>query len=528
MLKVVKKTKSICPVCKAKIPATVFEESGKVYMAKRCPDHGEFSDIYWDSYPEYERAARYKNYSSNTESGCPYDCGICPNHRSTPMIGIIDVTNRCNLRCPICFAHAGAAGYVYEPTMEQIESMMRNLIDTEPFSTPCLQLSGGEPTVRDDLPEMIRMAKGMGFILVMVNSNGIKMAESLEYCRELKKADVDNVYLQFDGVTPEPYIQARGLNLLPVKLKAIENLKKAGLASTVLVPTVVKGVNDDQIGDIIRFAIDNNDCIRGVNFQPVSITGRINASERKKMRITIPELTRLAEEQTGGFIKQKDWYPISAVQPLTQLISHVKNRHYPDFNAHPHCGAATYLVVDGDEVHPISDYMDIDRLIESLENYNNKQRDKHDLKTKVDLAKTLLKGIEFGRLLKMIRDMVYDNDFQYLFDIHREMILLSTMHFQDPYNLDLDRVQRCVVHYATPDDRIIPFCTMNNIHREEIERKFAIDAEQGLTEKVPRFTKENLREIPSMATSRLNVKRLMRLNQPQLPSTYQMQETAGE
>ena len=527
-MKVVKKTESICPVCRAKIPATVYEESGKVYIAKTCPDHGEFNEVYWDSYSEYERAARYKNYFSSKESGCPYDCGICPNHRSTPMIGIIDVTNRCNLRCPICFAHAGAAGYVYEPTLDQIESMMLNLIDTKPFSTPCLQLSGGEPTVRDDLPEMIRVAKELGFILVMVNSNGIRMAESLDYCRELKEADLDNVYLQFDGVTPEPYIQARGLNLLPVKLKAIENLKEAGLASTVLVPTLVKGVNDDQIGDIIRFAIDNNDCVRGVNFQPVSITGRINASDREKMRITIPELTRLAEEQTGGFIKQRDWYPIPAVQPLTQLISHVKNRHYPDFNAHPHCGAATYLVVDGDEVHPITEYMDVDRLIESLESYNKGQRDGHDLKTKVDLAKTLLKGVEFGGLFKMIRDIVYDNDFQHVFDIHREMILLSTMHFQDPYNFDVDRVQRCVVHYATPDDRVIPFCAMNNIHREEVERKFAIDIDQGLTEIVPRFTEENLGEIPSMATSKLNVERLIRLNHPWVHSTHQMPKTFRE
>jgi len=512
-LKVIKETKSICPVCKTKIPATVYEESGKVYMTKTCPEHGEFNEIYWDSYSEYERFAKYKNYFSTQESGCPYDCGLCPNHRSTTMIGIIDVTNRCNLRCPICFAHSGAAGYVYEPTLEQIESMMGNLMDTKPFSTPCLQLSGGEPTVRDDIFEIIRMAKKMGFVLVMVNSNGIKMAESLEYCRELKRADVDNVYLQFDGVTPEPYIKARGLNLLPVKLKAIENLKEAGLSSTVLVPTLVKGVNDDQVGDIIRFAIDNKDCIRGVNFQPVSITGRINTSEREKMRITIPELTRLVEEQTGGFVKQRDWYPIPAAQPLTQFISHIKNKHYPDFNAHPHCGAATYLVIDDDKVHPITEYMNVERLLEALENYNKRQRDGHDLKTKVELAKNLLKGIEFKGLFKMVRDIIYDNDFQQVFDIHREMILLSSMHFQDPYNLDLDRVQRCVVHYATPDNRIIPFCTMNNIHREEVERKFAVDTKQRLTEKAARFTEENLSEIPPMAASGLNVERLMLLNQ---------------
>ena len=442
------------------------------------------------------------------ENNCPYNCGLCSNHKSTPMLGIIDITNRCNLRCPICFAHAGAAGYVYEPSMDQIESMMTNLLKTEPFKTPCLQLSRGEPTVREELPEIILMAKELGFILVMVNSNGIKMAESVDYCKELKKADLDNVYLQFDGVSPEPYIKARGLDLLSVKIRAIENLKEAGLKSTVLVPTIVKGINDNQIGDIINFAIDNKDCIRGVNFQPVSITGRINKSEREKMRITIPEITKLAEEQTNGFLKQRYWYPIPAAQPLTRLISHVKNRHYPDFNAHPHCGAATYLIINGDEVHPISEYLNIEKLLESLDTCNLNQNNGGDLRNKVELAKNVLVGIEFKGLFKMLKDIIYENNFQHVFSIHKEMILISSMHFQDPYNLDLDRLQNCVIHYATPDNRMIPFCAMNNIHREEVEKKFALHGNIDY----PQFTKNNLKEIPTIENSSLRIDNLLRIN----------------
>jgi uncharacterized radical SAM superfamily Fe-S cluster-containing enzyme len=292
--------------------------------------------------------------------GCPYDCGLCPEHKSHTVLAIVDVTNRCNLRCPICFAHAGAAGYLYEPTQDQIRDMLANVLSNDPVAPPALQFSGGEPTVRDDLPELIEMASGMGFQHIEVDSNGIKMAESIDYCRTLKEAGASTVYLQFDGVTPQPYIVARGHNLLPIKLKALENLKASGFKSVVLVPVLVKGVNDEQVGDIIRFAIENHEIIRCINFQPVSITGRINREDRDRMRITIPDLMRLTEEQTDGLIKKSDWYPVPTAAPVDRFMSNLKNIQYVDFSAHPHCGMATYLIIEGGNVKSITEYFDID------------------------------------------------------------------------------------------------------------------------------------------------------------------------
>jgi uncharacterized radical SAM superfamily Fe-S cluster-containing enzyme len=199
--------------------------------------------------------------------------------------------------------------------------MMTNLLSNKPVPPPAIQFTGGEPTIREDLPEIIRMAYDMGYVHTQVSSNGIKMAEDAEYCRTLKKAKLSTVYLQFDGVTPEPFIRARGVDLLDIKKRAMRNLSEAGFKSIVLVPVLMKGVNDDQVGDIIRFAIDHKDCIRGVNFQPVAFTGRINRVEKESMRITIPDLMRLAEEQTDGLIKSKDWYPVSIAVPLCKFLS---------------------------------------------------------------------------------------------------------------------------------------------------------------------------------------------------------------
>jgi hypothetical protein len=312
------------------LPATIYEEDGEVFISKSCPKHGEFKDLYWGDYGQYLRAASYEhlgtpmnNPRTGEKRGCPNDCGICPNHRSTTALGIIDVTNRCNLRCPICFSYAGAANYLYEPTPRQIREMMENLMANDPVWTPALQLSGGEPTVREDLPELVGMAKDIGFVHVEVNSNGVRMAESREYCGELKRVGVDAVYLQFDGVTPDPYMKIRGHNLLPIKLRAIENLKAAGFLSIVLVPVLVRGVNDGQVGDIIRFAVENRDCVRAVNFQPVSMSGRINRVERSSMRITIPELMRLTEEQTGGLHQGERLVP----RPSSPAPHHVPGQH---------------------------------------------------------------------------------------------------------------------------------------------------------------------------------------------------------
>jgi uncharacterized radical SAM superfamily Fe-S cluster-containing enzyme len=480
-LKKIKKTKSLCPECHGVLVASIYEDNNKVYIRKKCPEHGEFTDLYWGDYELFRKAQTYEklgtklsNPKTEVVKKCPYDCGICPEHKSHTVLGIIDVTNRCNLRCPICFAHAGIAGYLYEPTKKQIRGMLETLRSNSPIATPALQFSGGEPTVRDDLPELIRMARDFGFKHIEVNSNGIKMAESIDYCKSLKEAGLSTIYLQFDGLNKDTCIATRGLNLIPIKKKAIDNLRKAGFTSVVLVPVLVGGLNEDEVGTIIQFAIENHDIVRCINFQPVAITGRINRTDRDKMRITIPDLIQIVEKQTKGFIKSSDWYAVPAANHFTNFLGNLINEKFVDFSVHPHCGMATYLVVEEDgSINPITNYFDIDKFLESLKEANERLEKGQRTRAKVSIASSALTNMDLGTFRKYIYPLLRHGDYHNLSELHHRMIMIGSMHFMDPYNFDLERVERCCIHYATPDNRLIPFCTMNTIHRQEIENKFA-------------------------------------------------------
>jgi uncharacterized radical SAM superfamily Fe-S cluster-containing enzyme len=482
-LQVIKETKSLCPECLKVLDATIFEEDNKVYIEKECPEHGNFREIYWSDYEQYQRAETLRcdgeglrNPRTETKLGCPYDCGICPEHKSHTGLAIIDVTNRCNLKCPICFANAAAAGYVYEPSKEQIFEMIKNLRRNEPVPPPALQFSGGEPTIRKDLFELVRKAKELGFHHVEVNTNGLRLAQSVDYCRGLLDAGASTIYLQFDGLTSDVYEFTRGVDLLDIKMKALENCREAGL-SIVLVVTLVKGVNDHQLGDIIRFAIKNFDLIRCVNVQPVSICGRIPENEREKMRITIPDFMRLVEEQTDGQIKVSDFYPVPTVVPISRAIGALKDKNYVEFTTHPHCGMATYAFVEGDDLIPINRYGNVDKFIKSMEKVYEEAKKGHKRKAKLRLVGTL-RHIKFGLLRKYLLPILRTGSYESLGNLHRKMLLISSMHFMDPYNFDLERVQRCCIHYAVPDGRIIPFCSMNSIHRPKVEEKLGIPLEE--------------------------------------------------
>ncbi len=487
-MKEIKQTKSLCPECLQVLDATIFEEDNKVYIKKTCPQHGFYQEIYWSDYGQYERAKDFEyvgggleNPRTETKLGCPYDCGICPEHKSHTVLAIIDVTNRCNLRCPVCFATAGTTGYVYEPTKEDIDKMLVNLKSNKPVPTDALQFSGGEPTIREDLPELVKMAKERGIKHVEVNTNGLRLASSVDYCRTLKESGVSTIYLQFDGVTPDVYKFTRGADLLDLKKKAINNCREAGMDSIVFVCTLVKGVNDHQTGDIIRFALQNFDVVRCVNFQPVSLCGRIPEQERKKMRITIPDLMNAIEEQTGGELKASDFYPVPTVVPIALAVGALKGKRYSEFTAHPHCGMATYVFSEDGKIVPITRYGNVDGFVKSMEKVYEEVRAGHDTKAKMRLAGSL-RHIKVGMLRKYMLPLLKTGSYSSLGDLHRKMLMISSMHFMDPYNFDLERVQRCCIHYAIPDGRIVPFCTMNSIHRAKIEKKLGIPVDQWRTE----------------------------------------------
>ncbi|MEM3626563.1 MAG: radical SAM protein [Candidatus Bathyarchaeia archaeon] len=483
-MQLIKETRSLCPECLKVLDAVIFEEDGKVHIKKECPEHGVFKEVYWSDYGQYMRVEKFRydgeglnNPRTSVVNGCPYDCGICPQHKSHTALAIIDITNRCNLKCPVCFANAAAAGYVYEPTKEEIRGMLENLRKNDPVPATALQFSGGEPTIRNDLFELIRMAKELGFRHVEVNTNGVRLAQSVDYCRELKAAGMSTVYLQFDGLTPEVYKFTRGVDLLDIKMKAIENCRKAGVKSIVLVVTLIKGVNDGQLGDIIQFAVQNFDVVRCVNVQPVSLCGRLPQKEREKMRITIPDFMQLVEEQTKGKIKTSDFYPVPTVVPVSKAIGKLKERRYVEFTAHPHCGMATYLFVEDGEIVPITRYGNVDKFIETMRKVYDDAAKGSINKAKLRLVGAL-RHVKFGFLRKYVLRVLKEGSYEALGDLQRKSILLSAMHFMDPYNFDLERVQRCVIHYAVPDGRIIPFCTMNSIHRPQIERKLGISIKE--------------------------------------------------
>ncbi len=484
-------TKSLCPECLNVIDASIIEEKGKIMLEKTCNKHGFFRDVYWSSAVQFERMNHYMhdgkgatnpNVSSNGD--CPASCGLCASHKTTTLLANIDVTNRCNQNCPVCFANASVSGYLYEPSLDRIRTMLQVLRDERPVPCPAVQFSGGEPTVRTDITRIIKMARDFKIGQVQMATNGIKLAESLKFCKDLKAAGLNTVYLQFDGVTEEPYRITRGYNALPLKLKAIENCKAANLESVFLVPTLAKGVNDGQVGDIIRFASSNRGAVEGINFQPISFAGRVNKKERMEKRVTIPDLFRLVEEQTDGAITAEDFYPVPFVVPVSRFITALGGVPHAEFTVHPHCGAGTYVIVEEGRVTPLTRFVDVEGLVEHInelgqERYRWTGKTLSKIKRMMRLISILPKHIDMGKtpksvdVKKLILNVITKGTREAIREFNRHMLFVGAMHFMDLYNMDLERIKRCGIHYATPDGRIIPFCTYNTIYRTEVERKFA-------------------------------------------------------
>ena len=479
-------TLSICPDCLIRrrrltvIPASIFEADGKVMMSKECSEHGGYEEIVWSDADLYRKAmSRWyrsigiSNPGTGRVDGCPGDCGLCPEHISHTALALIDVTSRCNMACPVCFAGSKASGEFYEPTDEQVLEMLRGFRENRPVPCPGVQFAGGEPTLNEKLEIYIRWAKKLGFDHVMVATNGIRFAEDSGYVRTLVEAGLNTVYLQFDGVDPETYIRARGKDILPSKIRALDSCREAGLDGVILVPTVVKGLNDDQLGDIVRFALDNRDVVKCVNFQPVSITGRIDHGGRKRMRITIPEVIKLIDEQTGGLVTKDDWHPISSMLPLGRAIGLMKRQPELELSAHFACGMATFLVFDGDgSPRPITQVLDIEGFTDALEEVCDLHAHRKvfaGTRSKLKLGVALRKFGERAVVRGLISSLLRRGDYGSLADFMDGVIMLGMMHFMDPWNFDLERLKSCDIHYGTPDGRIIPFCAYNTLYRSEVE-----------------------------------------------------------
>jgi hypothetical protein len=485
-MRTLRETTSVCPDCLKIIPAEIYEDDGMVWIKKSCLKHGETVEKYWEDSQMYERASRFARDGRGIDNpnvslsgaNCPFECGLCARHKSHTALANIVLTNRCDLSCWYCFFYAKPGERIYEPTLDQFRQMFRLLRQEKPIACNAVQLTGGEPTLRDDLLDIIRIAREEGFKHVQLNTNGIRLANDQTLAKKVRKAGVNTLYLSFDGVTAK----TNPKNHFEV-YKAIENCRQAGIG-IVLVPTVIKGINDHELGDIIRFASANLDVIRGVNFQPVSIVGRMPLKEREKMRITIPAAIKRIEEQTNGVIARQDFFPVPCVGSITEFVEAMTERPHYDLSTHFACGMATYAFKDGETLVPITRFVDVERMFsylseKALELKKGKSKRLAGLKLLLKLnsfidKKKQPKGFSLARLLY---NALIKHDYKALGEFHYKTLFIGMMHFQDPYNYDVQRVERCAIHYAMPDGRIVPFCAFNvfpQFYRDQIQEKYSL------------------------------------------------------
>ncbi|MFA6268868.1 MAG: radical SAM protein [archaeon] len=493
------KTRSLCPECTRVLPATVYAKKGKVFISRKCPLHGVFDEIYWESASEFERARKFAHKSrgigtsnvsvtKNSGTNCPFDCGLCTNHQNHTALANMVLTNRCDLSCWYCFFYAKDGDPIYEPTIEQIDKMFLNLKAQKPVATNAIQFTGGEPTLRKDLIQIIKLAKKRGFEHIQLNTHGINFALNPKLAKDVAKAGVSTIYMSFDGVTAKS--NPKNHYEIP---RALDACRAAKLA-VVLVPTVIKGVNDGELGEIINFALNNFDVVRGVNFQPVSFVGRMPKSLRNKERITIPRAEKLIEEQTKGIIKQNYFFTVPCVSSVTNFVEAITGSNQYSLSTHYGCGAASYLFFDGEKVIPLPEFFDVvsffdflnksAQRIKSYKLYNFKStRIIESAKLLIELtkcvdSKKVPKGID---LVKMLVDVLVKHDYSSLGKFSDKTLFIGMMHFMDSYNYDQQRVERCQIHYAMPDGRIIPFCAFNvipQIYRDKVQKAYALPWEE--------------------------------------------------
>lgn len=410
----------------------------------------------------------------------------------------IDLTNRCNLNCPICFANSKASGKVIELNRDQINSMLDNICQVNDVKPACLQYTGGEPTIHPHFLDALDEASKRGFTQIQVATNGLKFANDPGFAQAASEAGLNIVYLQFDALDDDIWKKVRGRPLNEIKKRAIDNLYEAGIR-TILVPTIVKGVNDGEIGSILDFAIQHIDKVTAISWQPVAFTGRIDYQKRIAQRFTLTDLATEIEKQTGMARKYRNWYPFSFADPFTRLVHAVTGEKQQSLGCHPGCGIATYLIVNTHtrEAVTIPEFVDVVGLMEQLSQAERRLRKKKLFK-RMSVARELRSVKKYFNKDKAPRDWDFDTFLEFMLDFvyfskkyvnnqvrRRNLekksyrpLLLASMHFQDAYNYQIDRVKRCVIHYAGPNGRIYPFCTWNSgpCHRTAIEQEYAVKA----------------------------------------------------
>ncbi len=438
------KTYSVCPVCLKTIEAYKTEgEDGCIYLEKSCPEHGDWKTLIWEgdleSYRAWDSAPNGKTIPAGAvpvKDGCPYDCGLCEEHERNGCCVLLELTNRCNLHCPVCFASAGNQ----EPkdlSLEEISHQYDLLMKKGgPFN---IQLSGGEPTMRDDLDEIIKLGKEKGFTFFQLNTNGVRIAREEGYAEHLAESGVSCVFLQFDGLDDEIYKVLRGCALKETKLLAIRRCREAHLP-VVLVPTVAPGVNDHALGEILQFAVKHAPYIRGVHIQPISYFGRCSLTPPER-RLTIPRILKNIEEQTKGLMKAEDFGGGGAESP------------YCSFHA-------SYLCREDGTIKAMAKKQSQCCCVESSEARDFVAAHWGEKPAKEETCCCCCSEEE---------PQVAEGDCccetssldEFLKKVVENTFTVSGMLFQDAENLDLERLRRCYLCEADSERGMVPFCAYN-------------------------------------------------------------------
>lgn len=481
--------RSLCPECLRTVPATEFVEDGRVVMEKTCPAHGTFRDLVFSDAEMFLRMEAwhfgdgdgFANPAGADDGECPERCGMCGWHTSHTSLANVDLTSRCNLACPICFADADRRPY--ELSFDQAVETLRRFRAQRPAPAFAVQFTGGEPTVHPRFLDIVASAKALGFSHIQAASNGVRFADR-DFARRARDAGLQYIYLQMDGTSDDVFRDIRGRPLLDTKLAVLESARQAGLR-VIFVPTIVRGVNDRQIGDLFRLAFEHLDVLSGISFQPVTFAGRVPEGDRLQKRFTLSDLAHEFSAQTGITHARDDWFPLSSAVPLIRYAGALGGTPLVNHTCHPHCGVMTLLFVDRDRrAVPITRFLDLHALLREIDRLAaGPGQTRFRTLSKVRGLRALHRffrpdrapeGLTFFRFLQTLdgfADKKYSWDSRYRGYTYKTFYLAG-MHFMDAYNYDLERVRRCGVHYSAPDGRMYPFCTYNAgpTYRDRVER----------------------------------------------------------
>ena len=494
-----RETDSLCPICikearaailsgqrhwktlldetPGEIRATIRERDGKIVMDKTCPLHGDFTDVMAVD-PSF--LARIESLHPGSDFTTPIT--KLRNHgKSTIKYGrgavlVIDLTNRCNMMCDACFMDANQVGYVHELELAEVKKILDDAVQVKPKRQMSINFSGGEPTLSPIFLDAVRYAREVGYFAVQCSTNGVRFAEDPAFAMEAKDAGLRIAYLQFDGTDNAAHAHRKVSNLFDVKQQAIENLAAADI-DVVLVPTIVKGINDDQVGAIVDFAIQNADKVTVVSFQPVSFTGRdddIDDETRHARRYTLSHLAHDVRTQTGMTEPQRDWFPLSAMGPFSDVVDLMlgANADWGSLKCgcHPNCGIGTVLFVHKKtkQAVPLSEIVNLEQLLSDFRKIADAAGGNTITMAQIGLA--LLRNynaaaspVSFTSLLRQLVSQTGARDFAGEDDASTfewRALFIAGMWFQDLFNYDFRRTERCIIPYGTQMGEI-SFCAYN-------------------------------------------------------------------